>query len=378
VNTTRIRYQITPLGRLLLGLSFILFFSSITSQSGLLLVPIGILIGCGLVNVFGARRVLLALELTPPELTRTIEKKPVDRCWTLTNHGDTAIGSLMVYSGDELLFGVGVIQAGETARPIPSLTFARRGVYEHESTSVRTRFPFGIVEANRRYQLTGRTIVHPDVYHVPTPQAAGFDVMVGGRFRGHRQTSSGDFFSGIREHKPGDSLRQIHWASSAKGLGLMVKTFDEELSGRVAIILDAGSSGSEQIYDNAIRLTGSMAFAALDAGHHLEFVDLNSGEHQLIPPFDDGQDLLDRLAGLKADADCLAIENLADAVSTIARKAALHLVLTQWNEAVEEYVGSLNATGRKVTIYLPFHFEAKAQARIVAANTYIEKRLLPA
>ncbi|MFT6618058.1 MAG: hypothetical protein ACJASX_000945, partial [Limisphaerales bacterium] len=36
----RIRYQITRLGKLLLGLSFILFFSSITSQSGLLLVPI--------------------------------------------------------------------------------------------------------------------------------------------------------------------------------------------------------------------------------------------------------------------------------------------------------------------------------------------------
>jgi uncharacterized protein (DUF58 family) len=374
----RIRYQITRLGKLLLGLSFILFFSSITSQSGLLLVPIGILIGCGLVNVFGARRVLRALDIAPPEITRTIEKKPVDQSWTLTNRSEATIGCMMVYSGDERLFGVGVIQPGESARPVPSLTFERRGVYEHETTAVRTRFPFGIVEANRRYVLPGRTIVHPDLYHVPTPQAAGFDVMVGGRFRGHRQTSSGDFFSGIREHKPGDSLRQIHWASSAKGLGLMVKTFDEELSGRVGIVLDTGNSGAVEIFDNAIRLTGSMAFAALDAGHHLELVDLGSGEHQLVPPFDDGQGLLDRLAGMKAHTDCLTVDRLTNAVSTIARKAALHLVLTQWNQDVEQYVESLTATGRKVTIYLPFHFESKAQARIVAANTYIEKRLLPA
>jgi hypothetical protein len=125
----RIRYQITRLGKLLLGLSFILFFSSITSQSGLLLVPIGILIGCGLVNVFGARRVLRALDIAPPEITRTIEKKPVDQSWTLTNRSEATIGCMMVYSGDERLFGVGVIQPGESARPVPSLTFERRGVY---------------------------------------------------------------------------------------------------------------------------------------------------------------------------------------------------------------------------------------------------------
>lgn len=116
--------------------------------------------------------------------------------------------------------------------------------------------------------------------------------MVGGKFRGHRQTGAGDHFSGVRPQQPGDSLRQIHWASSAKGLGLMVKVFDEELSGRVAVVLDCGSSGDAAAFDDAVRAAGSLVFAALDAGHHVEWLDLASLEPDLIPPFADGHAIL--------------------------------------------------------------------------------------
>ena len=127
---------------------------------------------------------------------------------------------------------------------------SRRGVYPHGATIVSTRFPFGLVEVNRSVSLDGRTIVHPDIYRVSSPEAAGFDVMVGGKYRGQRQSPSGDSFAGVREHRPGDSLRQIHWASSAKGRGLMVRFYDEELSGRVGLIVDTDSDDRD-IVDNA-------------------------------------------------------------------------------------------------------------------------------
>lgn len=130
--------------------------------------------------------------------------------------------------------------------------------------------------------------------------------MVGGKFRGHRQTGAGNHFSGVRPHQAGDSLRQIHWASSAKRLGLMVKTFDEELSGRVAIVLDCGSSGDAKVFDDAVRAAGSLVFAALDAGHHVEWLDLASMEPDVLPPFADGHEILDRLARLRAEPQRLA------------------------------------------------------------------------
>lgn len=184
--------------------------------------------------------------------------------------------------------------------------------------------------------------------------------MVGGKFRGHRQTGAGDHFSGVRPQQPGDSLRQIHWASSAKGLGLMVKVFDEELSGRVAVVLDCGSSGDAAAFDDAVRAAGSLVFAALDAGHHVEWLDLASLEPDLIPPFADGHAILDRLARLPADPASLAPERLRDALARLSRKCAVHLVLTQATASAQAAVAELIASSRSVTVYLPANGAAKA------------------
>lgn len=346
-----LRYSVTRLGWLLIFISFVLFLSSITSQSSLLLVPIGVLIGCFFVNTFAGRRTLKQLRLFAPEIMRAVEGQAADRTWLAENVGRQPIGGITVSTGPEILFQLPHIDGEDAVHPAPDRVFERRGVYEHEATMVSTQFPFGLIQVNQTRRLTGRTIVHPDIYHVPAPRAAGFDVMVGGKFRGQRQAASGDSFSGVREHRPGDSLRQIHWPSSAKGLGLMVKNYDEELSGRVAIVLDLGSSGDRTVLDNAVRLAGSLAYAALDQGHHVELIDLARLEPQLIPPFDDGQAMLDDLAEMTAAPDCLTAGNLKAAVERISRKAALHVILTDHSASVTDAIEDLVAAGRKVTVY---------------------------
>lgn len=350
-NRSPMRYSVTRLGWLLIFIGFVLFLSSITSQSSLLLVPIGILIGCYFVNTFAGRRTLKQLRLGAPEIVRVVEGQTPDRTWLAENLGGRAIGGISVSSGDALLFHVPHIGGDDAVHPAPDHTFDRRGVYEHEATIVSTRFPFGLIQVSRTQRLAGRTIVHPNIYHVPPPRAAGFDVMVGGKFRGQRQAASGDSFSGVREHRPGDSLRQIHWPSSAKGLGLMVKNFDEELSGRVGIVLDAGSGGDGEILDHAARLAGSLAYAALDQGHHVELIDLARLEPQVIPPFDDGQAMLDELAEIQVTPDCLTPDKLLAAVERLSRKAALHIILTDRSGPVIDAIEDLIARERKVTVY---------------------------
>ncbi|MGB0580580.1 MAG: DUF58 domain-containing protein [Limisphaerales bacterium] len=367
------RYSVTRLGWLLIFIGFILFLSSISSQSSLLLVPIGALIGCYFVNTFAGRRTLKQLRLHAPETVRVVEGQRPDRSWLAENVGGRPIGGISVSTGDKTLFQVPHIEGEDSVHPAPDHRFDRRGVYEHEATIVSTRFPFGLIQVSQTQRLSGRTIVHPDIYHVPPPRAAGFDVMVGGKFRGQRQVASGDSFSGVREHRPGDSLRQIHWPSSAKGLGLMVKNYDEELSGRVAIVLDAGSSGDGEILDHAARLAGSLAYAALDQGHHVELVDLARSEVQIIPPFDDGQMMLDELAEIDATPGCLTAERLHDAVERLSRKAALHVILTDHETAVTDAIEELIANGRKVTVYQT----GELPAREPNCQRYAEDGLLP-
>ena len=345
--------RLTPVGCLFLSIVALLYVASITSQSGLLLVPAGVLLGCFAVNLLSAWRALRRLELLAPGSVHVVEGQRLDQPWRVRNSSRAAVALVTAESAAGCLFKLPQLTAGAEVSIVPELQFQRRGVFAHDRLRLATAFPFGLVRVTRRLALAGEVVVHPAVYPVATPRAAGFDAMVGGKFRGQRQTGAGDQFSGVRPHQAGDSLRQIHWASSAKGLGLMVKVFDEELSGRVAVVLDCGSSGDAQVFDAAVRADGSLVFAALDAGHHVEWLDLATLELDLIPPFADGHEILDRLARLTAEPQSLAPERLRGALARLSAKSAVHLVLTQATTAAGDAVASLRQRGRNVSVYLP-------------------------
>ena len=345
--------RLTATGWLFLGMVGLFYGASITSQSGLLLAPAGIILGCLTVNGLAAGRAVRRLAVSAPATAHVVEGHRLDQPWLVRNARRTEVALVTAESTAGCLFRLTRLAGGTETSVVPELQFHRRGVFPHDQLRLTTAFPFGLVRAARQFALRGEVVVHPAVYPVPPPRAAGFDVMVGGKFRGQRQTGAGDQFSGIRPHQAGDSLRQIHWASSAKGQGLMVKTFAEELSGRVAVVLDCGSSGVEQDFEDAVRAAGSLAFAALDAGHHVEWLDLAAAEPELIPPFADGQALLNRLARVPAEPRSLNPDRLAGALARLSPKCAVHLVLTQTTPAVRDAVTELRQRGRSVSVYLP-------------------------
>ena len=65
--------RLTPAGGLFLGIVVLLYGASITSQSGLLLVPAGIFLGCFAVNFLSAWRGLRGLEVTAPGSAHVVE-----------------------------------------------------------------------------------------------------------------------------------------------------------------------------------------------------------------------------------------------------------------------------------------------------------------
>jgi uncharacterized protein (DUF58 family) len=221
-------------------------------------------------------------------------------------------------------------------------------------------------------KLPGEVVVYPAVYHAQPPRAAGYDVMVGGKFKGNRRTVSGSIFAGVRPMQAGDPLKQIHWKSSAKGQGLMVKTFEEELSGRVSFIMDCGQAGDAKILDDCVRATGSLIFAALDEGHHVEWIDLKQLHLRLIPPFADGHEVLDELARIEEDRGCLQESALRQAVEKVSNKSAVQFVLTDFNAAAREAILQLKSQNRAVALYLPETGEAVEDLGGVPVFTYSE------
>ena len=54
-----------------------------------------------------------------------------------------------------------------------------------------------------------------------------------------RLRSGGHELHGVREHQPGESLRGVHWPSTAHRGRLMVKELDDPAGDELAVVLDA-------------------------------------------------------------------------------------------------------------------------------------------
>lgn len=345
--------RLTYKGLLLVTLSVLFYFASVTSQSSMLLLLIGVFLSLCVFNLIGARRAVDQVVLEAPPTAHLAEGGRFNLPWKVTNAGARPGGLLAVTSNAGPLFRAGLLAPDSTVSLVPELAGTRRGVHSYGAVTVASSYPFGLARARRRFSLPGEMVVHPAVYPAAAPRAAGFDAVVGGKFKGHRLTASGASFAGVRPMQPGDPFKQIHWKSSAKGRGLMVKTFEEELAGRVGLVLDTGHTGELEKFDDAARAAGSLMFAALDAGHHVEWIDLGELTPRLVPPSSDGQEVLERLARMPVTRDCLTAERLAAAVERLSRRNALHFVLTAITPAVEEIVDRLARERRLVTVYLP-------------------------
>jgi uncharacterized protein (DUF58 family) len=345
--------HLTQTGRLFLGVLVLFYFASLTSQSGLLLLPIGILLACYLINTVSALRVVKHLEIHTAPSVHLNEGERMSQPWRITNQGCQAVGLIEVESPAGSLFRLASLGKNETANPVPDLVYQRRGVYSHDTVRVKTVYPFGLIGAARELDLNGEVVVCPAVYRTQSPYASGYDVMLGGKLKGNRRTTSGAHFAGVRPHQPGDSLKHIHWKSSSKGQGLMVKTFDEELSGRISVIMDCGKSDVLKTVDDCVRAAGSLIFAALDAGHHVEWINLHDLEVMLIPPFADGHEILDALARVEPDASSLTAPRLQETLAKISNRSAVSFVVTELTPDVQQAMEQLVAKHRHVSIYLP-------------------------
>lgn len=113
----------------------------------------------------------------------------------------------------------------------------RRGIYTLGPTSISSGDPLGIFEVRIDYSATATMMVAPEV--IPLPEV---EIAAGGRIGGKRSSTRGVeptvTASGVREYVAGDSLRWIHWPTTARQDELYVHQYDAEPSSDWWVILD--------------------------------------------------------------------------------------------------------------------------------------------
>ena len=355
-----VRRRLTTVGRLFIGLMFLFYVASVTSQSGLLLMLIGLIAGCFIVNWSFATRNALHLKVTAPSEIQIEEGSSPTQPWRFDNGMSKHAEVVEVLHGERVLFRIPVVKTKESVSIVPRLVYERRGVFPNALVTLSSAAPYGLIRASRQLQLPGEVVVFPKIYDVEPPEAVGVDMISGGRSRGGRRVNNGTHFAGVRGWQAGDSLKQVHWKTTARRGEMMVKMFEEELGGRVTLILDC-APGEMKVIDDAVRAAGSLAVACLQNGHHLEFVERTEEATLRITAFSDEGELLERLARYEPGTSAKL-----PAVETLWRKSTVALIGNQWREEWWTLIGEARAQLRPVQIYLPegSHCPANLDAEI--------------
>jgi uncharacterized protein (DUF58 family) len=288
----------------LVGIGGLLILAGASAQAGWLFVLAAGVLGL-VVGSFVVRPRLAGLEVT-----RTVPRR--------ARVGDSMEAGLLVRNGTDhsiplftiddpfaafppLAVGCDRLGPQETSRVELVRTAAKRGRYSSGLITLRSAAPFGLVRSLRTQEATSEIVVVPNwvdlkSFPILEPSSSPSDVL-----HERARTGAGEEFFAVREYRPGDPLRTVHWRSTARAGTLVVREFEEEISSRVGVVLSGGDHGSgpASSFEMLVSAVASIGLYALATGHPIHFAcPGREGIEHLDRASRD--ELLDRLAGVEA------------------------------------------------------------------------------
>lgn len=127
------------------------------------------------------------------------------------------------------------------------VTYRERGVHELGPAVVSARDVFGLARRTFVTESRASVLVYPRVYHPSTPVAERLRALSTPAAAAERGA-----FDHLREYTRGDSLRDVHWTSSAKRDELVVQEFvDEGEESTVTVVASAESGHADRMAEAA-------------------------------------------------------------------------------------------------------------------------------
>ena len=165
---------------------------------------------------------------------------------------------------------------------IPNLP---RGRYPFERTSAVLEDPFGMERTVVDLSTGGALLVYPRLVSLDRLFSEAGANDQGGRKLLLRRPSGFDLHS-VREYEHGESLRRVHWGTTARRGRLMVKELEDEPRDEVAVLLDCAGGVSagrppESSFDMQVRAAGSILRAHARRGRRVALV-LNSAGRETV------------------------------------------------------------------------------------------------
>lgn len=248
LTTRGYQFRIPLEGLAYLVIMFVLFVGSILSRSNVLLLVFCVMVGAFVVNGWMTFTMLRGVRLRR-ELPRrvmagetflvplTLENRHRQlSIWLMTMH-DLFHDQENTLRGEVLFVRV---PAGTRRTGAYQLCLLKRGHYEFSQLDVMTRFPLGLVERGVVRESQETLLVYPRLGHL-TPSWRRL-LMLSTELVSNSREKNGIFqdeMNQIREFRPGDDRRMIHWRTTARMNELMVCEYRECRDRDLLVIVDA-------------------------------------------------------------------------------------------------------------------------------------------
>lgn len=160
-----------------------------------------------------------------------------------------------------------------------------RGRYSFERTTAVLEDPFGMERVVADLSTGGALLVYPRLVELERLFSEAGASDAGGRKLLLRRPSGFDLHS-VREYEHGESLRRVHWGTTARRGRLMVKELEDEPRDEVAVLLDAAAGVSageppDSSFDMQVRAAGSILRTHARRGRRVALV-LNSAGRETL------------------------------------------------------------------------------------------------
>ncbi|MDX1931874.1 MAG: DUF58 domain-containing protein [Capsulimonadales bacterium] len=255
-----------------------------------------------------------------------------------------------------------------TARPLDvwdgtsgSLKYAlvpeKRGVYRIGPAHLETTDPLGL------FTFTADLPVLSEITVLPEPIPAR-DTVIGGegtfglRERdGKTRRGEGLEFHGVREYRPGDPLRRVHWRTTARTGRLAVVEYERAYQQDIVLVLDLAKGteygeGRNTTLEFAVKVAATLASRTLTAGGGVTLI-AQTGT-VVVKPREGDPDasrfrLFDFLARVRSDAET----SIGDVLQAARPGDGSHFVVltAQGDPTLIGVLGNRIQRGDEVTVY---------------------------
>lgn len=249
----------------------------------------------------------------------------------------------------------GMIAEKDMVRKRISLIPTRRGYVRFASIALGKCDPFGLFRRYKKNELKDSLLILPKLYDIPPINLGGKrKYQQGGVNLASSVGDSEEFFS-LRDYRPGDPIRTIHWRSYAKKGTPVVKEFHDEYFSRLGLVLDTWTGNNPDIiFEEAVSIAASIAISNTQQDSLMDLMFINDQVYR----FTSGRGLagVNNMLEILACVESATEENINELetvlLNHVADTSGFICILLHWDEKRRNMIEKLRYAGMPVFVYV--------------------------